>query len=247
MRLYCLLILLFVLSSTVLCQKRAPNHHRYVIVKSSFDFLKQVDRYKTSSFTKFLFDKAGFAAYLDNEELPLDLLFNQCDAVYVDVKDASNLFNTKNYIQLQDCDGNVLFTSNEGVSKLKEYERVYRQAIRNAFASIEELNVVYNTILDKIRAKNLVDLNDRQKESKNGSNVLSDAKDENNRSPKIDDPAPTGAAAAQPANLLYAKKTENGYRLTDRQGLITFALLNTSKQAKFIIEDRNGILEYRES
>ena len=44
---------------------------KYIIVKSSFDFLKQVDRYKTSSFTKFLFKKAGYKVYLDKLKEPV--------------------------------------------------------------------------------------------------------------------------------------------------------------------------------
>ena len=59
-------------------QNSTFSQHKYIIVDSTFDFLKQVDRYKTSSFTKFLFNKAGFKAYLDTDELPKDFLANKC-------------------------------------------------------------------------------------------------------------------------------------------------------------------------
>ena len=96
---YVLLLSIF-FSTVVSGQKNSVTNKQYILVKSTFDFLKQVDRYKANSFTKFLFTKAGFNVYLDNEELPEELYYNKCSAIYVDVKDKSNLFATKNYIEL---------------------------------------------------------------------------------------------------------------------------------------------------
>jgi hypothetical protein len=107
---YFFFILVFLTSSSF-GQKRIPSNKQYVIVKSTFDFLKQIDRYKANSFTKFLFSKAGYVVYLDNEELPEELYYNKCSAMYVDVKDKSNLFATRNYIELIDCNGKLLYTS----------------------------------------------------------------------------------------------------------------------------------------
>lgn len=205
--------------------------------------MKQVDRYKTSSFTKFLFKKAGFEAYLDNEELPLDLLFNKCDAVYADVKDASTLFTTKNYIELQDCKGTVLFTSKEGTSKLKEYDRVYRQAIRNAFASIEQLNEVYSTVLHKIFAKNSIETDDKKDLWKYNSTSVSDSDIKNlSNDPHNSNGGLNHATVTQTGHHLYAKRTDKGYQLINKQGLVVFILLNTSERTTFLIKDINGIL-----
>ena len=119
---YVLLLSIF-FSTVVSGQKNSVTNKQYILVKSTFDFLKQVDRYKANSFTKFLFTKAGFNVYLDNEELPEELYYNKCSAIYVDVKDKSNLFATKNYIELVDCNGRLLYTSKTGSSKLKDYEK----------------------------------------------------------------------------------------------------------------------------
>ena len=100
----------------LLLDKKAPLQiNSTLLLKSTFDFLKQVNRYKANSFTKFLFSKAGYEVYLDNEELPEELYYNKCSALHVDVKDKSNLFATRNYIELVDCNGNLLlFTSKLG-------------------------------------------------------------------------------------------------------------------------------------
>jgi len=143
MKQICFFLLLIFLISPSFGQKSTPSNKQYVIVKSTFDFLKQVNRYKANSFTKFLFSKAGYEVYLDNEELPEELYYNKCSALHIDVKDKSNLFATRNYIELVDCNGNLLYTSKLGASKLKDYERSYRESIRNAFSTIENLNLIY--------------------------------------------------------------------------------------------------------
>ena len=112
-----------VISSVSFGQNSTFSQHKYIIVDSTFDFLKQVDRYKTSSFTKFLFNKAGFKAYLDTEELPKDFLANKCNALYATIKDNSGMFISKNFIELKDCNAKLVFSSNKGASKLKDYER----------------------------------------------------------------------------------------------------------------------------
>ena len=137
--------MLIFLSPSSFGQKSIPSKKQYVIVKSTFDFLKQVNRYKANSFTKFLFSKAGYEVYLDNEELPGELYYNKCSALYVDVKDKSNLFATRNYIELADCNGKLMYTSKLGTSKLKDYERSFRQSIRGAFSTIENLNLIYSS------------------------------------------------------------------------------------------------------
>ena len=61
------------------------NNYSYVIVNSKFDFVKEKDGYQTSSLTKFLFNKKGFKAFLDNEVLPEEVAENNCNALFVDV------------------------------------------------------------------------------------------------------------------------------------------------------------------
>jgi hypothetical protein len=138
-------LMLFLFSVSIFSQSNNPISYKYIIVKSTFDFLKQVDRYRTSSFTKFLFEKEGFKVYLDNEQLPEELYYNKCKAMFVDIKDDSNLFYTKNFIELLDCNNNLIHTSQIGKSKLKDYEKTYRQSIRNAFSTFKNLDSVYTS------------------------------------------------------------------------------------------------------
>ena len=54
------------------------------------------------------------------------------------------MITTKLLIELVDCKNEIIFTSEEGLSKLKEYKKAYYQAMRKAFNSIQTLNYQYN-------------------------------------------------------------------------------------------------------
>ena len=227
--------MLIFLTSPSFGQKSIPSQKQYVIVKSTFDFLKQVNRYKANSFTKFLFSKAGYEVYLDNEELPEELYYNKCSALHVDVKDKSNLFATRNFIELADCNGKVLYSSKLGTSKLKDYERSYRQSIRNAFFTIENLNLIYASFSSQ-KIENSTTENKTQ-ELKKASEVIV------NEIPTIEvSDSTTKEKKTSTTYVLTAQKSKTGYQLTNSTNELVFEILNTSKKDVFIIKNKNGVL-----
>ncbi|CAI8407877.1 MAG: Uncharacterised protein [Flavobacterium sp. SCGC AAA160-P02] len=240
-----ILILSFFVSTILKGQNKSLNQKKYVIVKSSFDFLKQLDKYKTSSFTKFLFNKAGFDTYLDNEELPEDLYYNKCNALFVDVKDKSNLFFTKNFVELTDCKGNLFYTSEKGSSKLKDYERAYRESIRMAFSTIEKLDSIYDAFLLEV-----IQLKKEQKKQKESPLVrfVTSESDKPEKSEVISKSiVPSKLDTFDKSDvvvipLLYAQKIETGYQLVDSKPSVVFVILKTNDKGKFIIKDKNGTL-----
>jgi len=119
------------------------NSYKYVLVPSSFEFLKESNQYQLNELTKFLFEKNGFEAYMEDEELPMELSQNRCKALIANVKNNSGLFSTKLVVVLKDCKNNQLFISEEGSSREKEYRTGYQEALRNAFESIAALNHKY--------------------------------------------------------------------------------------------------------
>ena len=119
------------------------NSYKYVIVPDYYTFLKGQDQYQLNSLTKFLFNKYGFEAYLINDEYPVDLLPRSCKALYANVESETNFLITKLKVTLSDCEGEVLYISEVGRSKEKEYKKAYHLALRAAFESIQELKYIY--------------------------------------------------------------------------------------------------------
>jgi hypothetical protein len=227
--------MLFLFSVSIFSQSNNPISPKYIIVKSTFDFLKQVDRYRTSSFTKFLFEKEGYKVYLDNEQLPEELYYNKCKAMFVDIKDDSNLFYTKNFIELLDCNNNLIHTSQIGKSKLKDYEKTYRQSIRNAFSTFKNLDSVY-TSFSSVKIT---------KSKKKESNLEIVAKTKETKQ-EIIKPAENSSIIEKKSNLIYSSLTaqdiSSGYQLLNSKNEVIFIILKTGNQNRFIIKNKSGSL-----
>jgi len=221
-----LLILLF--STSVFAQKNI-NQYKYVIVPQKFDFVKKPDQYKTSSLTKFLFNKYGFTAFLEDEQFPQDLQNNRCLALVGNVVDASKMLLTKSTIELKDCNGKIIYTSEQGRSKLKDYEKGYHEAIRMAFASVQRLNYKYNSSrgaerLPMPRGENGIPNNVRPKPIDN----------------KVVENRKTVSQNGIP--VLNAVQTKNGLVLEGMKKKMVYTVLKTTLPDVFIIKDRNGLL-----
>ena len=223
-------ILLFLLMSTsLLCQNL--DQYKYVVVANKFDFLKKPDQYQTSSLTKFLLEKKGFIVFLDNEKYPEEVVNNRCLMLSADVLEESTMFTTKTAIQFKDCYGKVVYKSKLGKSKLKEYKKAYQEAIRAAYATMEDLEYSFNPVKEK-----------EQKEAKSvevvpvskiSSEIINNTSKENEEKIKVE--------SKTTIEILYAQKLENGFQLVNTKPEVVFKVLNTNLNQVYLIEGRSGI------
>mgnify|MGYP005820159867 CR=1 FL=1 len=119
------------------------NDYKYIIVPKKFDGFKNVNEHQTSTLIKYLFTGKGFNTLYD-DQLPDDLKLNRCLALQVDLQDDSTMFSTKTTINLKDCNGNIVFSTMEGLSKEKQYKEAYSEAIRESMRSFNAINYAYN-------------------------------------------------------------------------------------------------------
>lgn len=119
------------------------NAYKYVVVPLSYNFLNEPDQYQTNSLTKFLFDKQGFTTLMADEDFPEDLNNNRCLALYADVEKHKAFLNTKLQVHLKDCNNKVVYSSDIGQSREKEYDKVYNLALRDAFKSFDNFDYTY--------------------------------------------------------------------------------------------------------
>ncbi|MDC7997612.1 hypothetical protein [Gilvibacter sediminis] len=140
MKLRFLALITAVLFTSLSTAQSSIHDYHYIFVPDQFEFLKGKDQYQVNSLVRFLFKKHGFNAYIGNE-LPLYLKEQPCKGLYADVQGVENFMHSKIVININDCEGNTLFTSQEGKSKDKDYRKAYHGAVREAFISIAELNV----------------------------------------------------------------------------------------------------------
>lgn len=227
-------IFLFV-SLSIYSQIEKLNEYKYVIVEDKFDFLKKSDQYQTSSLTKFLLQKNGFNVFLSNEELPKDLLKDRCKVLTVSIIDDSSMFSTKSHIVFKDCFDKVLYTSQIGKSKQKEYKKAYHESIRRAYRSMADFKYAY--------AKNdkIID------HSKNVTSTIKKTvpvvvSPKVNVNPEKKDAVIKESIITEKLEILYAQSKENGFQLVNAKPAVVYQILNTNLKDVFILKDKSGIL-----
>lgn len=125
------LILFLFISVTIFAQNL--NQYKYALVPSKFTFLKETNMYNLNFLTKLYMEKYGFEAYLDNETFSDGFANENCNKIFIDVENNSNMFTTKLSVVVKDCKNTVLFKSEEGKSNDKEFKVAYNIALREAF------------------------------------------------------------------------------------------------------------------
>jgi hypothetical protein len=240
-----LVVFLIMSNFFVFGQVKKVNNYKFIVVPDRFDFLKQKDEYKTSSLTKFLLKKNGFTVVLNSEQYPKDLIDNPCSGLKALVLDKSSVFKVKVVIELRDCSNRLLYTSEEGVSRLKEFKKGFQEAIRKAHASMN--NIAYEPFL-------LETISTDKKEIVIVDPVL--VKEGKEIKLKSEIPAINNiqkAVLVVPINnivlassVLYAQPVENGFQLINSKPTVVFVILKTKVKGVFILKDKNGVLYKKE-
>lgn len=135
------LFLLLLVSSYGFSQ--SVNDYAAVIIPLKYDFLKSDNQYRLSTLTKVNLKKAGFEAFYANETIPKEYS-DRCSLLNVDVLRENGFMVTKLYVVFKDCYGSVIFKSEIGKSREKDYEMAYSEALNAAFVSVYALNYKYN-------------------------------------------------------------------------------------------------------
>lgn len=137
------------------------NDYKYVVVPQYFDFIQGKNTYRLNSNTRFLLKKNGFDAYMAGELEQRDYLNNKCLALDVNVINLSNMLKTKLKLTLTNCKEEVIFETEVGESKSKEYKVAYNEALNKAFRSFEGVNYNYvpnEAILSEARTDSQIDV-----------------------------------------------------------------------------------------
>ena len=267
---YYLLPLVLTLSiiSTVKAQEQpenldAINDYKYIVVPVKFDFLNDADKHQLNSLTKFLFNKYGYKAYLESDPYPEDLKENKCLGLTSEVvKVKGGFLVTKIQINLLDCHGNLVTSSQVGKSREKEFRVAYNLALRAAFQTFQTFNYTYkpdpNASLKlsktpKPASKHFIE------EQKNAKAEIEQLKQELAKLEKEKKQKEIQATQAisnvnkvdvqkpikKDISVLYAQVIENGFQVVNSKPEVVMILLETPKENTFIVKDQNAMV-YKE-
>jgi hypothetical protein len=210
------LFLILFLSVTAFSQ--SINDYQYVIVPIKYDFLKHNDRYNLNTTTKLLLQKYGFKSYLITDEIPIEVINNQCSNLTASLVENNSMFVTKIKLILKDCKDKVVFETEFGTSRNKQLAPAYNEALRMAGKSFEKLNYKYN--------------------GNNGMSAVTVV-------PVITQtPIATENTSTTIQNtneiFYFAQPIANGYQIIDNEPKIIMRIYNTSQKNVFMA-DKNGV------
>jgi len=258
-----LIVLIFFIGASVFAQN-SINNYKYIIVPNKFDFLKEKNQYQMNSLTKFLFNKYGFEAVMKGSEYPKDLIINRCLGLETDVIKESGMFKTKLLIELSDCNNKVIYKSNVGESREKDYKTAYNLALRDAFKSVKASNYKYesNQNMTSISAVPQGQIkNEVSKEIQQLKKEIQNLKKE-----KVAE-IPIGEApnilTTQPktfkkedvkeiniiegvSNVLYAQAIDNGFQLVNSFPKVVYRIKHTNLKDFFLVEGSSAIIYKKE-
>ena len=206
------IVLLFVLISGY-AFSQSVNDYEYVIVPAKFDFFKKEDQFRLNNLTKLILLKYGFKAFLSNEEIPVSIENQRCNFLYANVLEDSGMMLTKVKIVLKDCREKLVFETEYGKSREKEFGVAYNEALRETTKSFEKLNYKYN-------GKNDI----------NAMTVVTTKESENN----VPTSSPNTISSETNQIFYFAQPIANGYQVVDSEPKIIMKLFNTSQKNVFM-------------
>ncbi|WP_412561525.1 hypothetical protein [Winogradskyella sp. MIT101101] len=227
------------------------NNYKYIVIPLQYEFLKGKDTYRLNTVTRVLFKGEGFDVYFNEEQLPEDLFNDRCKALYADVKEVKGGFRkTKLEIILKDCNGKLVLKSDVGQSGENNHEKRHREALADAFKSIEKLNYSYKpkekqelNIEEKVAVKNVEEKVDavtvleiedlkREKEIEKEKPVVKvETKKETEKTPTTKD-----------TNRLIAKSIPQGFQILNAESKIVMTLLKTAAEDVYIVKGEDAIV-----
>jgi hypothetical protein len=190
------------------------NSYKYVLVPERFDFSKEDNQYGLNTTAKLLLEQKGFTTFMGNDAMPPAVAANRCNALKAEVVQKKGLFVTNLTLLLKDCQGNIVFKSKEGKSREKEFLPAFDEALKNAFASLNEVPYKYDSTLSSQQAVAAPAM----------ATPVAPAPS----------PAPAMAPVAEITGTLYAQATPNGYQLIDTTPKKVLTILKTSAPDYYI-------------
>lgn len=132
-----ILTILFFLIQISWGQSENKSSYEYAIVPMQFDFQDEPNKYQLNILARVLLKDKGFKVYMDKEERPLNLSGRSCEPLFLEVEDTSGFLNISVIARLLDCNGQIVFESEDVKSKLKTYKEGYQEALKKAISTLE--------------------------------------------------------------------------------------------------------------
>lgn len=213
----------------IYCFSQSIKDYKAVLIPLKYDFQKEQNQFRLQTLIKYNLEKAGFQAFYSNESIPSELN-DRCKLLTLDLIKESTFLITKLTVVFRDCYGVEIFKSAVGKSREKDFQEAYKEALDNAFKTIDTIDNSNSAVSSNAISKTApleVNLQTIIKGSEESEKVLEN----------------------KDFNLLYAQPTSYGYQLIDSEPKVILKVYKTSNPASFIASKGTvqGVLVAREN
>ncbi len=197
----------------------SQENYKYIVIPKKFNFFKNANEYSLNEITRSFFVNEGYEVFYSDDELPVELSENRCQALYIDAIEDSKIFVTKIYFEVKDCRNTLMIKSEIGTSREKNFQKAYNESFKESLSSLKgKINFKKNTLND---------------------NELSD-------SLKVILTKKSATVVANTVNddSLFIIPTSTGYKLVNDKPEIIFILNRTTDEYIFIAQKKStfGVL-----
>ena len=134
---------LLLLTSFAGLSQSSLNDYNMAVIQARYGFQNEDNQYRINTTIKSFLKQKGFEAYLSTDQMPEGFMDYNCNKVFVNVIEESNMFFTKLQLEFKDCKNKILFATDLAESRSKERSKSYNEALLLALKSFDKAKYKY--------------------------------------------------------------------------------------------------------
>lgn len=103
------------------------NQYKYISIPKQLTLQKKPNQYEINTLIKNYLNKYDFTSFIQGDTIPNNI--KPCEILTLDANKSGFLV-TKMTLNFTDCYGNNIYTTTEGLSRIKEYKPAYYESLR---------------------------------------------------------------------------------------------------------------------
>jgi hypothetical protein len=235
-----LLFICTVLFCTSLLAQEQLNNYKYIVVPNQFEFQKEPGQYRVNGLTKFLLEKQNFTVLMEDEDLPADAAQNNCIILRTKAVDDSGMFKTNLKFEFKDCQGKVVYTTQEGQSREKKYLVAYNEAVRQAFGSLSNFTHKYEvketeSEVEEVIVAPLPKVTEAPLIEEVGEEELDEEIEIEVPVEEVDQNTPNNTFTAEAFGVI-------NYNLKNSKGQTVYTILYSGKEDLYIVKGKDAVI-----
>jgi hypothetical protein len=134
------------------------QQNKAIIISNKYEFQKEKNTYNINTMLKAILVSNSYQVFFDDEELPVEIAQNKCNALTGVLIDNSNLLVRKIKFQIRDCQNNLLFETAEVKTREKDIQNAYIEIIKLLSPELKKYDTTIIQEKEVVATSELVDV-----------------------------------------------------------------------------------------